>query len=85
MAAILDLLKLRGSGLKFLGLTPEMPLVCLNLALYQIWHLYPPGEHIPQLFDRLTHCTILNTMLTRIYNAELFCMNHGDQSGFFSI
>ena len=50
-----------------------------------VWHLYPPGEHIPPLFDRLTHCTILNTLLTRTYNAELFFMNHGDQSGFFNL
>ena len=34
MAAILDLLKPRGSGPKLLGLRPEILLVCLNLALY---------------------------------------------------
>ena len=54
--AILNLLKPRGTGLKFLSLRPEMLLVCLDFALYQIWHLYPPGEYIPP-FYRLTHCT----------------------------
>ena len=39
MAAILDLLKPQGCG------PTEMFLVFLNLALYQVWHFYPPGKH----------------------------------------
>ena len=30
---------------EFLGLRPEMVLVCSNLPLYQIWDLYPPVTH----------------------------------------
>ena len=74
MTAILDLLKPRGSGLKLLRLKPEMLLVCSNLALCQIWQLYPPGEHIPP-FERLTHSTNHRTcVLTEIHTQLKKCV-----------
>ena len=58
---ILDLLKPH-SGPKFWGLRPEMLLVCLTLAQYQIWHFYPPGGLKPhQANIRSTASRVLHT------------------------
>ena len=56
MAAILELVKIVCSGPKFFGELSDMSYRGQYPTLYQIWYLYPEGEHISVLqtpLDRL--------------------------------
>ena len=52
-----------GFQLEIYGIETRNAFIMFILALYQIWHLYPPREHIPP-FDRLNHCTNISWRLS---------------------